>query len=58
MELWLQLASVHTADLVETARIAEECAVSGVALADHLVYPAVINSLYPYSGDGHVGIKL
>ena len=57
MELWLQLASVHTADLVETARIAEECAVTGVALADHLVYPASIDSSYPYTDDGHVGWK-
>jgi probable F420-dependent oxidoreductase len=57
MKLWLNLASVHTAELVEAGLVAEECGIEGVALADHLVHPATIGSVYPYSEDGQVGWK-
>jgi probable F420-dependent oxidoreductase len=57
MDLWLNLASVNTTELIDAALVAEECGVAGVALADHLVHPAKIRSIYPYSEDGQVGWK-
>src|SRR5260221_14384980 len=57
MELWLNLAAIDTGELVHFAMAAEECGYAGLAVADHLVHPGAVESLYPYSETGEVAWK-
>jgi alkanesulfonate monooxygenase SsuD/methylene tetrahydromethanopterin reductase-like flavin-dependent oxidoreductase (luciferase family) len=57
MDAWLNLATTDTASLVDIAVAAESCGYTGVSVADHLVYPANVESHYPYSETGAVGWK-
>jgi probable F420-dependent oxidoreductase len=57
MELWLNLAAIDTGELVHFAMAAEECGYTGLAVADHLVHPGAVKSLYPYSETGDVAWK-
>jgi probable F420-dependent oxidoreductase len=57
MEIWLNVAATDTSQLLDLAVAAEECGYTGLALADHLVHPATIDSLYPYSETGDVAWK-
>jgi probable F420-dependent oxidoreductase len=57
MDVWLNLASMPTASLTDVAVAAESCGYAGVAMGDHLVYPATVESRYPYSETGAMGWK-
>jgi probable F420-dependent oxidoreductase len=57
MDVWLNLAAMPTASLVDVAIAAESCGYTGVAMADHLVYPANVESSYPYTETGAVSWK-
>jgi probable F420-dependent oxidoreductase len=57
MDVWLNLAATATSSLVDIAVAAESCGYAGVAVADHLVYPATVESPYPYSETGAMGWK-
>jgi probable F420-dependent oxidoreductase len=52
MDYWLNMATIDVDQLVPLARAAEELGFGGVALPDHLVFPAHVQSAYPYSKDG------
>jgi len=55
MKFWLSLVSVReTEQLPELARFAEELGFHGLMVGDHLVWPAHIESRYPYSPDGKI----
>ena len=54
MEVWLNLAATRTGDLLDIAVAAEECGYAGLAVADHLVHPRTVSSLYPYSDTGEI----
>src|ERR1700674_3157434 len=57
MEIWLNLAAIDTSELLDIAVAAEECGYTGLAVADHLVHPGTLRSLYPYSETGDVAWK-
>ena len=53
MKHWLSLVNVPEVDqYIELAKFAEELGFYGVAIADHLVMPAKIETPYPYTPDG------
>ena len=52
MKFWQSLSFTPTDQLVALARICEEVGFHGVFVSDHLVYPAKLESPYPYSKDG------
>jgi probable F420-dependent oxidoreductase len=55
MKFWLSLVSVReTEQLPELARFAEELGFHGLMVGDHLIWPAHIESRYPYSPDGKI----
>jgi probable F420-dependent oxidoreductase len=54
MELWLELGSVATHDLVDVAIACDQAHIAGVSLSDHLVWPSELHSAYPYSEDGSI----
>ena len=55
MKFWQHLPFTEVDQLVEVARIAEEVGFHGVLLGDHALFPADIQSTYPYSRDGRPG---
>jgi len=54
LKYWLNVGFLEVAQLVPVARTAEDLGFEGVALADHLFFPAQVDSPYPYSADGAV----
>ena len=52
MEFWQALAWTEPEQIVEVARIAEDCGFDGVMTADHALYPRELTTPYPYSPDG------
>jgi len=55
MKFWVSLVSVReTAQLPELARFAEELGFHGLMVGDHLIWPAHIETRYPYSADGKI----
>lgn len=55
MKYWISLVNtVEINQFVEIAQRAEELGYEGIAVPDHLVYPAEINTPYPYTEDGDV----
>lgn len=58
MNPWLSVPFFPTERLVELARAAEDCGITGLALSDHLCVPPEINSTYPYSADGKAAMPV
>ncbi|TML13892.1 MAG: hypothetical protein E6G39_09180 [Actinobacteria bacterium] len=54
MKFWQSIAFAETDQLHAICALAEELGFEGVALAEHLVTPQTIDSVYPYSPDGKV----
>ena len=55
MKFWLSLVSVReTEQLPELARFAEDLGFHGLMVGDHLLWPAEIETPYPYSPDGNL----
>jgi len=55
MKFWLSLVSVReTEQLPELARFAEDLGFHGLMVGDHLIWPAHIETPYPYSPDGKI----
>lgn len=55
MKFWVSLVNTVEVDqFIEIAKKAEELGYEGVTLPDHLVYPAKIDTPYPYTDDGDV----
>ncbi len=55
MKFWLSLVAVReTEQLPELARFAEDLGFHGLMVGDHLIWPAHINTPYPYSPDGKI----
>ena len=55
MKFWLSLVSVReTEQLPELARFAEDLGFHGLMVGDHLLWPAEIETPYPYSPDGKI----
>lgn len=55
MKYWISLVNTVEVDqFVEVARKAEELGYEGITLPDHLIYPANIETPYPYTEDGKV----
>jgi probable F420-dependent oxidoreductase len=55
MKFWLSLVAVHqTEQLPELARCAEELGFYGLMVGDHLIWPARVDTPYPYSPDGKI----
>ncbi|MBS0581132.1 MAG: TIGR03619 family F420-dependent LLM class oxidoreductase [Proteobacteria bacterium] len=55
MKFWLSLVSVReTEQLPELARFAEQIGFHGLMVGDHLLWPAEIQTPYPYSPDGKI----
>jgi probable F420-dependent oxidoreductase len=52
MEFYLPLAWTDPAHMLQLATAAEEAGFYGVAFSDHMLYPKVLESKYPYSADG------
>ena len=52
MKFCIALAYNDTRELPELCRVAEESGFSAAILSDHLVYPAVLETPYPYTRDG------
>jgi probable F420-dependent oxidoreductase len=51
---WLNAGFLEVQQLAEVAGAAEELGFEGLALPDHLFFPAAISSDYPYSADGNI----
>jgi probable F420-dependent oxidoreductase len=49
VDIWYGLGFTETDELIVLSQLAEELGYTGVALPDHLVTPARIDSRYPYS---------
>jgi len=55
MKYWISLVNTVEVDqFVAIARRAEELGYEGITLPDHLIYPATIETPYPYTEDGKV----
>jgi alkanesulfonate monooxygenase SsuD/methylene tetrahydromethanopterin reductase-like flavin-dependent oxidoreductase (luciferase family) len=55
MRFWISLVNTVEVDqFIAIAQKAEELGYEGVTLPDHLVYPATIETPYPYTDDGKV----
>jgi probable F420-dependent oxidoreductase len=52
MEFWQALAWMEPEQLVDVARLAEDCGFAGVMTADHALFPRELRTPYPYSADG------
>ena len=55
MKYWISLVNTVEVDqFVAIAQKAEELGYEGITVPDHLVYPAIIDTPYPYTEDGRV----
>ena len=55
MKFWLSLVSVREIpQLPELAVYAEQLGFHGLMVGDHLIWPAHIETRYPYSADGKI----
>jgi|SRR5690625_398674 len=55
MKFWISLVNTVEIDqFIDIARKAEELGYEGITVPDHLVYPAQIDTPYPYTPDGKV----
>ena len=52
MKFWQALSFTEIDQLVDVARICEEVGFHGVFVSDHVVYPEVLDTPYPYTEDG------
>jgi probable F420-dependent oxidoreductase len=52
MKFWQMLTWCEPEQMVELARIAEDCGFEGVMTADHAFFPQQLRADYPYSEDG------
>ena len=52
MKFWQAISFMEPDQLVGVAQAAEEAGFHGLLLADHLFFPAKLDSKYPYSEDG------
>ena len=52
MRFWQAVAFLDTDQLLDVARITEDAGFHGIAVSDHVFYPALLKSPYPYSPDG------
>lgn len=57
MKFWQSISFSEVDQYVEIAKIAEEVGFDGIFVSDHLVYPGVFESRYPYSEDGEADFK-
>jgi len=54
VKYWINAGFLEVDQLVPVARAAERLGYEGVTLPDHLFFPALIESSYPYSTDGQL----
>ena len=52
IDLGIYGSLAQTATIIELAKFSEQVGFDSIWLADHVVFPAKINSKYPYSADG------
>lgn len=52
MEFYLPLAWTDPAHMLQLATAAEDAGFTGIAFSDHMLYPKVLESAYPYAPDG------
>jgi len=52
IDLGIYGSLAQTATIIELAKFSEQVGFDSIWLADHVVFPAEINSKYPYSADG------
>lgn len=52
MEFYLPLAWTEPTHMLDLARAAEAAGFTGVAFSDHMIFPAHLESRYPYAPDG------
>jgi probable F420-dependent oxidoreductase len=52
MQFYVQVSHMETAAILALARAVEDAGLAGLSLADHLVSPDPLPSVYPYSPDG------
>lgn len=52
MKFYLPLAWTEPAHMLDLARAAEAAGFTGVAFSDHMIFPAQLESRYPYAADG------
>ncbi|MBW3667878.1 MAG: TIGR03619 family F420-dependent LLM class oxidoreductase [Actinobacteria bacterium] len=58
MNPWLSVPFFPTERLIELARAAEDCGITGLALSDHLCVPPEVTSRYPYAPDGKAALPV
>lgn len=54
MEFWQAISYAPPEQLLGIARAAEQAGFTGLAIPDHVVTPARVESRYPYATDGEI----
>ena len=52
MKFWQAVAFLDTDQLLELAKISDDCGYYGIMVSDHVFYPEKLDSRYPYSPTG------
>jgi probable F420-dependent oxidoreductase len=55
MKFWQAVSFTETDQMVEIAKLVEACGFEGILVSDHLFFPEVLGSKYPYTPDGVPG---
>ena len=52
MKFWASVAFVDCDQLVDIARVCDECGYHGILVSDHILFPENLSSPYPYTSTG------
>jgi probable F420-dependent oxidoreductase len=52
LKFWASVAFVDSDQLIDIARVCDQCGYHGVLVSDHLLFPEKLSSAYPYSATG------